>query len=423
MEIPPDLKFGGLRLPGSAAELRNWRVGQVLSAVATGRDRAGFAPLRIGVQTYTAQVPFPVRSGDRLVLEVLRTGTTPLLRPVDAPRSPDPVQAALRAALPRQAGQPPVLATLAALAGAREIPTLPTPVLQAARQVFATLLDAREVRLPGRLRQAMGDAGTLLESRLARQTRDGPPAGVDRDLKAGLLRLYRALAAGPAPGPRTPSPPGPVPAPSPINAAPPRTAAGAPPQPPNSTAARPTPPLLPPLADVRPQPQARAAAPLLSVEALPRLLGALLQDVEGALARVQLQQLASQASEGEQRHVWLLEVPIRRDGVADVWQFRIQRDAEDGSEDADGGGWTLELAFDLDGLGPVRARMQLQAGHISTRFWAEWAATAGLFRGALHELRTMLEAAGVPIGTLVCHNGTPPAGGRCDSAGLLDERA
>lgn len=435
MEITPNFKSVTLRVDASPAEMRNWRVGQVLHAVATSADRGGRADLRIGAQTYQAQVPFTVRPGDRMLLEVIRTGSTPLLRPVAAERSPDPVQTALRSALPRQAALPPLLANVAQLASARSLPPLPAPVLEAARALFQRLPSPSEVTSGPGLRRALENAGTQLEAKLARPAAGTVTGGaISDDLKTGLLRLREATAQALRPLAPAAPPSAPAQQSAPVQAvaraaqayASSTTGAGdatsaAPP----AAAARPVPPLLPPLTANQPQPQGRALPlPLLDPG---KLLQGLMQQVESSLARLQLNQLASQPVDGEQRNVWLLELPIRRDQAVDLLHLRIEReradDAAEGKRTATG--WTVKLAFDLEGLGPVQARVGLHHGLVSTAFWSEQRDTHVLFQQHLGDLRRQLEGAGLDVGAMSCQMGqpSPPPGPAPSRTGIVDEQA
>lgn len=447
MEIDPSLKAGTLRSDASPAEVRNWRVGQVLNAVATSADRGGQADLRIGAQSYQAQVPFTVRPGDRMTLEVIRTGAIPLLRPLAAARSPDPVQTALRTALPRQAPLPPLLANLAQIADAHRSPPLPQPVAAAARAVFERLATPTQVASSAGLRQALQNAGTQLEAKLSQAANHAPAAGsLGEDLKAGLLRLREALTQAVRPtsntaptltqqstAPAQPPLRGPevrtLPLPPTAASAPrPQITITHPPAAPAATGAepRPAPPLLPPLAANQPHPQGRAA-PLPLLPDPGRLLHSLLQQVDSSLARLQLNQLAAQPVEGEPRQMWLLELPLRREQGADLLHLRIERepDPEQGSGAGTKTGWTVKLAFDLEGLGPVHARVGLHHGLVSTAFWSESRVTHGLFQQHLGALRRQLTEAGLDVGAMSCQVGQPaqPPGPKPPRSGIVDEQA
>ncbi len=454
MEITPNsnLKPGSLPADASPAEVRNWRVGQVLSAVAASSDRGGSAELRIGGQTYRAQVPFTVQSGDRMLLEVIRTEGTPLLRPVGAERSPDPVQAALRAALPRQGALTPLLANLVQLAKPQNAPPLHPLVLEAARTLFQRLATASQASTADGLRRAAANAGTQLEAKLAHAASGRTPAApIGDDFKAGLLRLRQAAeqalrtstppapskAQGAAPAARAPevrtlplAAPTNTPATAKNGAPTPAAAGTSNPSAPAAaaTTVRVVAPLLPPLSESQPQPQGRAA-PFPALLEPAKFLQGLLQQVESSLARLQLNQLASQHTDGDQRQVWMLELPVRRDqSTLDLLHLRIERENESGSGRArrqQGGGWTVQVALDLDGLGPVQARIGLRNGQVSTAFQTEGEGTSELFRRHLDELRTQLEAAGLDVTAMSCQVGQtqPPSTPPGRTSGLLDEQA
>jgi hypothetical protein len=86
--------------------------------------------------------------------------------------------------------------------------------------------------------------------------------------------------------------------------------------------------------------------------------------------------------------------------------------------------WSVELALDLPGLGPLRARIQLLGESVSTAFWAEDEATAGRIDRELPRLRAALEARELEVAAMSASAGAPDeiAPGGSDG-GLLDTRA
>src|SRR5690606_17676994 len=144
---------------------------------------------------------------------------------------------------------------------------------------------------------------------------------------------------------------------------------------------------------------------------------------EGALARLQLTQLSSLPADHEQRTVWMTELPVRNGADSDIFGLRIERDDGRAGKGRRGHTWTVSLAFDLPGLGPVRARIGLSGEQVvSAAFWAEQTETMQLFQEHLADLHRQLEAAGLEVGVLACHSGTPPTPAE-DTPRLLDERA
>ena len=74
--------------------------------------------------------------------------------------------------------------------------------------------------------------------------------------------------------------------------------------------------------------------------------------------------------------------------------------------------WRIELAFDMEPLGPLQVQAQLLRGAISSQLWAERARTASLIDGELPNLRERLVSAGLEVSELACRQGIPPQGPR-----------
>ena len=93
-------------------------------------------------------------------------------------------------------------------------------------------------------------------------------------------------------------------------------------------------------------------------------------------------------------------------------QVKIQHEepAPSGKQDPKEALWRIDLAFDLDPLGPLQVQAQLAHGSLSSQLWAERASTAGLIDRELGNLRERLVAAGLTVSDLVCSQGTPPQG-------------
>ena len=104
-----------------------------------------------------------------------------------------------------------------------------------------------------------------------------------------------------------------------------------------------------------------------------------------------------------------MELPVRHKNGVDVFDLRIQRDAEDQHADADRAShtWTVMLAFDLEGLGAVRAQISLVQDQISTFWWAEQANTVDLFHQHIDQLSHRITAAGLKVSKLNCQCGIP----------------
>ena len=147
---------------------------------------------------------------------------------------------------------------------------------------------------------------------------------------------------------------------------------------------------------------------------------------QAALARVQLNQLAALPREGERGLLeWLFELPVRRGDDIDLWVMRLfteqRRQKQQSRQQLPS--WSVQLAFDLPGLGPVQAQVQLTGDQVSTRFWAEHQHTLPLLRQHMHELRQGLSNVGLDVGELECHPGPRPAVKSTANSNLISERA
>jgi len=167
----------------------------------------------------------------------------------------------------------------------------------------------------------------------------------------------------------------------------------------------------PPFAGATPAPQAAVEATIDLINRIGNLRTDLLRQAEAALARIQLHQLASQPRDADRGWLeWLFELPVRRGDEFDLWSMRIAREARDKSAPVRRAQprWSVQLAFDLPGLGPVQAQVTLQGERVSTRFWAGKENTLPLFRAHLQELQRMLGDAGLEVGELDCQPGPMP---------------
>jgi len=167
-----------------------------------------------------------------------------------------------------------------------------------------------------------------------------------------------------------------------------------------------------PLRGALPVPQSALQASLELISRMGNFRTDLLLQAEAALARIQLHQLAAVPREGERGLLeWLFELPIRRGDDIDLWSMRLLQDSGEQKHEAAQPvqHWTVQLAFDLPGLGPVQAQVQLSNEQVSARFWAEQTDTLPLLHEHMHELREALHTAGLDVGELECQRGPRPA--------------
>jgi hypothetical protein len=433
MTLPEITLSQSLRLTAAPSLVRGWIVGQVLTATvleSTADGRA--ATLEIAGRRFQAVMPEPALVGARLSLRVAQLGRQPILTrvadsppPTAADETPVAAQQALKTMLPRQAPLPPLLANLANLVNparpmnaesvapsanpatatgspaappaanqtaataangpARPLPasgiSVPPRLMAAVTRLVEALYTAAEVATPATLKRAIADSGLFLEPRLAatatRNLPNGSPpaADVSRDFKAQLLKLAATLPAT-ADTLRPPATP--------------------------DQGTQP-----PPLRSSVPVPQP-AAPPTLTTLSTPEAVKELTGQVQSALSRIEVQQINSLPQSGQAGAVWLLELPIRDQDRIDLLQLRIEEGERRRGDDAPAS-WSVTVATDLEGVGPLVARVSLTAGQVYATFWAEREGTRALVHSYRDWLRQRMQDAGLSVAGIDCIQGTPSA--------------
>ena len=172
-----------------------------------------------------------------------------------------------------------------------------------------------------------------------------------------------------------------------------------------------------------PQPQAAVQASLSRIFNQESALDELLGQVEGALARIQVQQLQTAATEQQNRPVWVMELPVRTEHGIDLFDIRIQRDTENHAEGDPNAPWTVSLAFDLEKLGAIRAQVSLYGeDKVSTVFWAEQKETSTYFNQHMDRLESRLKHVGLNVVKLDCRCGKPDSPPPSLEPRLVDEK-
>ncbi|MDU9033886.1 flagellar hook-length control protein FliK [Pseudomonas corrugata] len=273
----------------------------------------------------------------------------------------------------------------------------------AVTRLLANLPDVQQLSTPKGLAQALAASGVFLESKLLA----GQPPSLAADLKGDLLKLIAQLTTT-------------LPASTNLGAV---IAA--------NTLAQALPSFvrnaLGTLGQVSAKPQP-TSFPLPS-----RLLKG--QDDEGdlehllrlaaaAVSRLQSHQLSSLeqtglTDDGRLMSTWQLEIPMRNLQDIVPLQVKFQREETPPREqpnerredrEAKQQLWRVELAFDLEPLGPLQVQAQLLSGSLSSQLWAERPYTADLIGRNLAALRERLVTCGVNVADLDCHVGIPPKG-------------
>lgn len=151
----------------------------------------------------------------------------------------------------------------------------------------------------------------------------------------------------------------------------------------------------------------------------------LLRLAAAAVSRLQSHQLAGleqsgRTDDGRQLTTWQLEIPMRNLQDIVPLQVKLQREepaqaeqqTPDKREEREPRQalWRVDLAFDLEPLGPLQVQAQLLQSRLSSQLWAERPYTASLIESHLGSLRERLLASGLDVGDLDCHLGIPPQG-------------
>ncbi|MDT9646684.1 flagellar hook-length control protein FliK, partial [Pseudomonas sp. JV245A] len=280
--------------------------------------------------------------------------------------------------------------------------TTSTDLRAAVERLLAGLPDVQQLSNPRGVAQALLGSGLFLEARLLA----GANPGQVPDMKADLLRLIAQLTPG-------------LPSSTSFNAI---LAA--------NTLAQSLPSFVRSALGTLGQVSAKA-----SPTGFP-LPERLLQSLEGegdleqllrlaaaAVSRLQSHQLSSLeqsglTDDGRLLSTWQLEIPMRN--LQDIVPLQVKLQREEAPEpepehkreerEPKQALWRVDLAFDLEPLGPLQVQAQLIQGRLSSQLWAERPYTASLIESHLGNLRERLLASGLNVGDLDCHLGTPPQG-------------
>jgi hypothetical protein len=151
----------------------------------------------------------------------------------------------------------------------------------------------------------------------------------------------------------------------------------------------------------------------------------LLRLAAAAVSRLQSHQLSSLeqtgvTDDGRLLSTWQLEIPMRN--LQDIVPLQVKFQREEAPEREPQPNerrderepkqqlWRVDLAFDMEPLGPMQIQAQLIAGSLSSQLWAERPYTADLIGNNLFALRQRLLDRGLNVGDIDCHLGTPPQG-------------
>lgn len=311
-----------------------------------GAAPEGAAPQIAGPQIAGPQIAGPQGAPPQSAAP--QSAGPPAPAPATAPASPGP------AVLQPQPPQIEPAASSPQSAEPAAAPATPAPsgaVPPAAGEPPKPQLPAGGLVPPQEVRQAVAASARFVQADTATIA---PQAPAPRDPRAALLALQQAA----------PSAPPDAPAPTP------RTA--------------------PPARDAALSPQAPAPATLPRGADLSAILQHLRPEVEQALARVTLHQLASLPDGAAQ--AWMFELPVATPQGTAIAQFEVDRDGA-GSGAADGvAPWRARFSIDVEPLGPVHVHVAMTGGKAAVSVWAERADSLARLRDHGAELARALPA-------------------------------
>lgn len=352
--------------------LKLMQLGQTVPAKVINMTSPDIAKLLMSGKEITAQTNVQLKPGQQLLLQVIKTGAKPQLQ-IQQPTTQVSDQFVLiKNALPKQLLPQEVQQSL------KSILSSPLKTEANAAKLFSQIIEnkaipAQKIDSPA-IKQALNTSGLLLEAQLAK----GIIPSVDN--KADMLRLLslwmpaikETIAVKQRAAPNDPS-------------------------------------------NVNNAENKLPAASLL--ERLTRLL-------EGSITRVQTHQASSLPNEEGGRQIWQFEIPIKVSDAVEHPLVQIERD--DSKQDGEGNsGWSVNLSFNFETLGPVQSRIGLEGEAISVTFWSEIPSTRHLIQEKLPLLEAALRHVGLKIGNMASAPGKPQEDFmtlNVDHA-LLDERA
>ncbi|MDH5257747.1 MAG: flagellar hook-length control protein FliK [Gammaproteobacteria bacterium] len=136
------------------------------------------------------------------------------------------------------------------------------------------------------------------------------------------------------------------------------------------------------------------------------LIETLIKQVDSAISRTQVHQLNTMQDQESGKLAMSFEIPVNDDDNLHLVQLHIEK--EPGTENDTETVVTVNLAIDLDAIGPVYARITLINDNTSVVLWAERDTTFQLVQESVDTLHEKLESSGLKSDNIACHHGQPP---------------
>jgi hypothetical protein len=178
-------------------------------------------------------------------------------------------------------------------------------------------------------------------------------------------------------------------------------------------------------------PTAQAVVPATLVTNTPAetALHHLAADLDGAIARQTLLQVASLPDRVDATGArpdssgprWNFEIPFMTPQGTTIAQFEISRDGnDDGESETTSRVWRARFSLNVEPAGPVHAAISLSGERTSVRMWAERPATAAQLRACAAQLSQALSKAELVPGDIVIRDGAPQQTAAARAGHFLD---
>ena len=184
----------------------------------------------------------------------------------------------------------------------------------------------------------------------------------------------------------------------------------------------------PPIRDALPTAQPIVSSTLLSNSPAETALHHLAANLDGAIARQTLLQVASLPDRVDAAGArpdtsgprWNFEIPFMTPRGTTIAQFEISRDGGGSESQAASPVWRARFSLNVEPAGPVHAVISFAGARTSVRMWAERPVTAAQLRAGAGELSLALSRADLVPGDIVIRDGTPPQASPAKAGHFLD---
>ncbi len=363
--------------------VNTWEVGQVLTAIVKGRQNNTTVELQIGKNTILARSSAPMRTGDRIRLELVNNDSDLVFRRLIPARKSPGIQAKeqlLREHLPRNQSMLSAFSRLQAihktLASRPQPEVMPTPLKRQLAELQATLPAMRDLATASKLKKVIQESGVFLESRLRENLKqpstaalEKPSTPVKQDLKAVLLKTTATVEQQ--------------------------------------------------IAKIRDDGFINLRAEKVSIpvqsqdknvlqgslpdktppEAIDELLE-LRTVLEAAVSRIKINQSFALASQETQVPPWLLELPVRNSKGELLAQLSLEYDHQQAGHESTSARHSIKLSLELEKLGTIHAEISLSNSQVYSSIWSDDRYTQELISQNIGELEQRMKDAGLSVGVV-----------------------